>query len=113
MRACRRVEARVMTPRSLAVLRAIARLEDAGRRATANPIAREAAREDAAILDRARRLGNGAVKGSWSGSMADCQRILGSLGALRREGLIRPVYERGRATRYAVTPEGRNAAADA
>lgn len=95
-----------MTPRSRAVLAAIKRLEESNQRPVANAIAREASKDDATILVPVRRHGNGAVKGSWSGTAADCHRILGSLGALRRAGLIAPVYEIGRATFYTITDEG-------
>lgn len=100
-----------MTSRSRAVLAAIQRLEAQNKRTNANSIAREAAKDDPAILEPVRRHGNGAVAKSWSGTAADCHRILGSLGALRKAGYIAPVYETGYATFYVVTDEGEAALA--
>jgi len=119
--------ARPLTPLMLAVLQAVADDETAAAAhaieydhfnswagAAPNSIGRRVNRTLG--LEPPRRLGNGAVSGSWSGSQADCQRVLGPLGALVRRELLYRIIDRSHgyaASRYYLSGEGRAALAAA
>lgn len=45
-------------------------------------------------VDGARRLGNGAVKGSWSGRMSGSLRLAPRLRSMAQRGLLRREYDR-------------------
>lgn len=57
----------------------------------------------------ANRMGNGAVKGSWSGRMSPSLRIAPRLQAFEKRGLVRSYYFEGRRY-YDLTVEGRRQA---
>lgn len=66
----------------------------------------------AARVEPARRLGNGAVKGSWSGMMSPALRITPTLRAMHRAGLVALVMNDDGRFRwhYGLTEAGREMA---
>jgi hypothetical protein len=69
--------------------------------ATANEIARRAG------VQAARRLGNGAMKGSWSGTMSPSLRISPRLRAMARRGLLVEHYDHENYRKVYEVPDGR------
>lgn len=55
----------------------------------------------------ASRLGNGAVKGTWSGRMAPALRICPRLEAFARQGLVHKLSDDRRRYRWVLTAKGR------
>lgn len=89
-------------PDDVAVLRAVHTLaEERLGAATAQAVARRLG------VEPARRLGNGAVQGSWSGYMAPALRISPRLLALQRQGLLGFFYGHRSRREYVLTQAGR------
>ena len=63
---------------------------------------------DALGVQGARRLGSGAVKGSWTGTMSGSLRLAPSLRAMERRGLVRKVWDNSAGRyHYSLTVKGR------